>query len=178
MGELKTASPRARSAGFTLIELLTVVVIVGVLAKIAAPAMQQLVQSTYVRSATTDLQTTLYFARSEAIKRATNVEVVACSNHMPGTCGSGSPKWNNGWIVRIAGGGATLRTQDALNSKLSDMTGSTITYRSDGRVVSAPSTIVMKTAAGNVTARCISIDLSGRPNVLVDTDDDPTNGCS
>ncbi len=45
------------------------------------------------------------------------------------------------------------------------MTGTTITYRSDGRVTATPATIVFKTSNTSVQRRCIAIDLSGRPNV-------------
>lgn len=164
-------------AGFTLVELMITVVIVGVLATIAAPAMQHLILTQYVRSGTTDLQTALYFARSEAIKRATNVDIVPCSSRYPPTCGTGSPKWNNGWLVRISGG-ATLRTQNALSDQLSDMTGATVTYRSDGRVTVTPSTMIFRTSNNKVVARCISIDLSGRPNVVLDGNGDPSDGCN
>jgi hypothetical protein len=65
----------------------------------------------------------------------------------------------------LSGGGTVLRAQNALSDQLSSMTGTTITYRSDGRVTSTPATMVFKTANTNVQPRCIAIDLSGRPNV-------------
>lgn len=171
--------------GFTLVELMITVVIVGVLASLATPAMQHLILTERVRSATTDLQTALYFARSEAIKRATNVDVVPCKQGVLScTCGqSGFPAcnssgndWTNGWLVQL--GTATLRSQDALNDQLSAMPGATFSYRSDGRVTATPATMILRTGNAEVTARCLSIDLSGRPNVVQDTDGIPSNGCN
>ena len=164
-GRLTAMSPAARNAGFTLIELLAVVAIVGVLAALVAPGMQKMILAQDVRTAASDMQTSLYFARSEAIKRASNVDVVPCSAAYPPTCGTGSPNWKNGWIVQISGGGTVLKTENALNSQLSSMAGSTITYRSDGHVTSTPGTITITTANPDVQAKCLKIDLSGRPNV-------------
>ncbi len=165
IGALTAMRPAGRNVGFTLIELLAVVSIVGVLAALVAPAMQKMILAQDVRTAATDLQTALYFARSEAIKRASNVDVVPCSAAYPPTCGTGSPNWKNGWIVQLSGGGTILKAEDALNSQLSSMAGSTITYRSDGHVTSTPGTITITTANPNVQAKCLKIDLSGRPNV-------------
>jgi type IV fimbrial biogenesis protein FimT len=178
MGALITMRRAGRHAGFTLIELLTTVTIVGVLAMIAVPSMQKMILAQRVRTAASDLQTSLYFARSEAIKRATSVDVVPCSAVYPPSCGTGNPDWRNGWIIQLSGGGTVLRTQAALNDQLSSMAGGTITYRSDGRVTSTPGTIVITTANPNVQARCLRIDLSGRPNVNNYAFGGGTNTCS
>ena len=158
--------------GFTLVELLITVTIVGVLATIAAPAMHRMVLAQDIRTATSDLQTAFYFARSEAIKRASNVNVT------PATSG-GSTDWKNGWTVQVAGaGGAVLQQHDTLPAELSAMPGSTITYRSDGRVTSTPGVLTITTSDTQVEARCIRIDLSGRPNVNNYAFGGGTNTCS
>lgn len=153
--------------GFTLVELLITVTIVGVLATLAVPGMQRMVLAQNVRSATSDLQTALYYTRSEAIKRAVNVDIVP-----------GSADWKNGWVVQLSGGGAVLQRHAALDSQLSSMTASTITYRSDGRVTSTPAMIVVTTSNPDVEARCIRIDLGGRPNVNSYAFGGGTNTCS
>lgn len=168
----------ARVAGFTLIELLITVVIVGILAKIALPSMQEMILASYVRSAASDLQTDLYYARSEAVKRATNVAIVPCSAKYPPSCGSGSPDWTNGWVIQLPGTTPTvLKTHNALPDALSSMAGSTITYRDDGRVTSTPGKLTFKTSNTTVQARCISIDLSGRPDVTTYAYGGGTNSC-
>ena len=162
-----TISHATRIAGFTLIELLITVTIVGILAKLAVPAMQQMILAQNVRSATGDLQTALYYARSEAIKRASNVDIVPTSGD-----------WKSGWVVQLSGGGTVLRQHDAVGTQLSSMAGTTITYRSDGRVTSTPATIVVTTSNTSVQARCIKVDLSGRPNVNNYAFGGGTNTCS
>jgi len=156
----------ARPRGFTLIEMLIVVTIVGVLAGLAIPAMKRLVLTSNVRSAASDLQTTLFFARSEAIKRAVNVSVVPTSS-----------AWTSGWTVQLPDA-SVLRTQTALSTNLTSVSGSTITYQANGRLTALPSQIVFKSAETTIPARCIKIDLGGRPSVVYDTDGDNSNGCT
>jgi type IV fimbrial biogenesis protein FimT len=147
--------------------MLIVVTIVGVLAMLAIPAMKRLVLTSNVRSAASDLQTTLFYARSEAIKRAVNVRVV------PGT----GNFWTSGWTVQLPDN-SVLRTQNALSTNLTSVSGSTITYQANGRLTALPSQIVFKSAETTIPARCIKLDLSGRPSVVYDTDGDNSNGCT
>jgi prepilin-type N-terminal cleavage/methylation domain-containing protein len=62
-----------RARGFTLIELLTVVAITAILSAMAAPAFKGLLAGQRVRATSTDLYAALVLARSEAIKRDTQV---------------------------------------------------------------------------------------------------------
>lgn len=82
------ARPHHPPGGFTAIELMVVVAIVAVLAALAAPSFNSLIERWQVRQAAEDLRSTIYFARSEAIKRGGNVNLTAN--------GSG---WSAGWVV-------------------------------------------------------------------------------
>jgi type IV fimbrial biogenesis protein FimT len=166
----RPANLRAASGGFTLIELLTVLTVVAVLLTIAIPSFRELILTQYVRAGASDLQTALYFARSEAIKRAGSVEVVPTSS-----------KWEKGWTVQVAGGGDVLRKQNALSDQVASMSGSTITFLNNGRATAATTpipAIVFQTSNPKVIARCVAVDLSGRPSVVYDTDGDASNGCN
>jgi type IV fimbrial biogenesis protein FimT len=57
------------SRGFTAIELMVTVAILAVLAGIAAPSFNPIIERWRVRQVSEELQSTLYFARSEAVKR-------------------------------------------------------------------------------------------------------------
>jgi prepilin-type N-terminal cleavage/methylation domain-containing protein len=156
----------ARRRGFTLVEMLVVVTIVGVLAMLAIPAMKRLVLTQNVRSAASDLQTAMFYARSEAIKRAVNVRVVPTSS-----------AWTSGWTVQLPDN-SVLRTQTALSTNLTAVSGSTITYQGNGRLTALPSQIVFQSSDSTIPARCIKVDLSGRPSIVYDTDGNNSNGCT
>ena len=85
-------SPRpSAQRGFTAIELMVVVAIVAILAALAAPSFTPLIERWRVRSATEDLQSSLYFARSEAIKRGGDAISIQAKS---GT------DWSSGWQVK------------------------------------------------------------------------------
>ena len=86
--------------GFTAIELLVTVGIVGVLAALAAPNFSVLIERWRVRQAAEQLQSTLHYARSEAIKRGGRVVIQKIPNNTNGcTTASSTRAWDCGWIV-------------------------------------------------------------------------------
>lgn len=81
------------ATGFTAIELMVVVAIVAVLAALAGPSFGDLIDGWRVRSTAESLTSTIYYARSEAIKRGGRVSVR--KNCTTGT----NQEWQCGWIV-------------------------------------------------------------------------------
>jgi type IV fimbrial biogenesis protein FimT len=59
--------PRQTQQGFTMIELMTVMVIVGILLVVAAPAFNDLLARRQLEGVATELSTDLQFARSAAV---------------------------------------------------------------------------------------------------------------
>ena len=97
---LRHCALKAHARGFTLIEVMVVVAIVAVLAALAAPSFTPLLERWRVRSAVEGLQSTLYFARSEAIKRGGNVIVQKLPNGTNGcTLAPTGDDWGCGWSV-------------------------------------------------------------------------------
>lgn len=93
--------PPFRSArGFTAIELMVTVAVLAVLAAIAAPSFKPLFERWQVRQATEELQSTLYFARSEAVKRGGGIGIQANAS-LDGCSVSETELWNCGWVVFI-----------------------------------------------------------------------------
>jgi len=170
-----------RGRGFTLIELLTVVLVIAVLAAIGTPSFNGIILNSRVRTATFDVYSSLAFARSEALKRNREVEVVPVLGD-----------WENGWTVKLSDAPATvLRNQDAIPAPINfcGPLGASLTFRRDGRLAAViPKACPFSTTystfslsvSGNsqVTMRCIKVDVSGQPNIRVDNngDGDCTNG--
>lgn len=90
----------AGASGFTAIELMVTIAILGVLIALAAPSFASILESWRVRQAVEDLQSTLYFARSEAIRRGGKVVIQKISNGTTG-CNTATAKtdWDCGWFV-------------------------------------------------------------------------------
>ncbi len=155
--------------GFTVIELMLTVVIAAVLAAIAVPSFNDLILSTRIKNGASDIYGALVLARSEAIKRSTNVTVT------PKTGG-----WVNGWKVEVVVSGTTtlLREQDVLSKlkvecPLATNCADTLTFQRNGRLTSTATTSIVvddatPPATRRVPLRCVSISVSGQVNVLVD----------
>lgn len=106
MGHDHLTPPHAMQAarptmqGFTAIELMVVVSIIAVLAALAGPSFTQMIESWRVRDATESLSSTLFFARSEAIKRGGQIAIHKLPNNTNGcTSATGNRDWDCGWIV-------------------------------------------------------------------------------
>lgn len=81
------------SRGFTAIELMVVVAILAILAALAGPSFSDLTDGWRVRGAVEELTNTVYYARSEAIKRGGLITVRK-------NCATGTnQEWDCGWIV-------------------------------------------------------------------------------
>lgn len=170
-------STRARPMGFTIIEILMVLVILGLVAAVGAPSMRDLIASTRVKGAASDLFGSLMFARSEAIKRNANVDVVPADT---------SGNWAPGWSVKL--GTTTLTVTPAITGSIT-ATGptGTVRYRGDGRPVD-PITGALLSADldfrfraaefAHIQMRCVEVAPSGRPRVRTDTDRNSANGCN
>lgn len=154
------------SKGFTIVELLITVTVLGVLAAVALPSFTSFVRDQRVKTAISDVYATFIYARSEAIKRSADVQVVP-----------NGADWAAGWAVKDAGG-TNLKVQDAISGVTISGEGGTITYRRDGRLSAAiPNFVLSSPDSSSITARCLRIDPSGRPNIKVDSNGNPADGC-
>lgn len=84
--------------GFTLLEVMVVVAILAILTALAAPSFTPLIERWRVRQAVEGLQSTIYYARSEAIKRGGGVVVQKNPNTAQCTT-STKQDWDCGWFV-------------------------------------------------------------------------------
>jgi prepilin-type N-terminal cleavage/methylation domain-containing protein len=140
-----------RSRGFSLIELLVAISIAAILVGLAVPELNRLIRRNSVDASTNLLQSSFAYARSEAIKRATNVSVVQDT--------STGTNWPAGWQVILDNG-----------TRLPDCT---VNAAQDERVLRvvesqrASTQIFENNAAGSCTARaaapgCFTFDRLGQ----------------
>lgn len=96
--------------GFTLIELMVTVGVISLLTAIAAPSYTPLMNRWRVMQASEQLKSTLYYARSEAIKRGGGVLVQKLPNHSGCTSPTNNQEWDCGWFVCLHAPGANACT--------------------------------------------------------------------
>ena len=149
--------------GFTLLELMVTVAVAAILATLAAPSFRQYILNQRIKSASYDLISALSLARSEAITRNCNVNIV-----------QNGGSWIGGWVVTTdagtcTGGTATqLFTHEAFNSGISITAPgnpATITYGRGGRTTTAATVFTLGSAStvNGVNPRYVTICLSGVP---------------
>ena len=85
-----------KEPGFTLVELLITIVVATILLAAGVPAFQSFIKNNRVTAQTNDLISSIQLARSEALKRGTNM--VVCASDDQATC-TGKATWADGWIV-------------------------------------------------------------------------------
>ena len=166
----------SKRRGFTLIELMITLAVLVILITLGAPSFNNLVLNQRVKTAASDVHSSLIFARSEAIKRNANVNIVR-----------NGVSWLNGWSVRTTDAAPiTLKTQDAIANLtvVPSSSESVIAFRRDGRLdtsggnMPVPGFVFSVSGNGDIVARCIGVDPSGRASVKVDPNDDASDGCN
>ena len=136
-----------------MIELMIVVAVLGVLAAVGLPSLRSLTLGQQVKNASFELFSSLSLARSEAIKRNSNVTMTI----------NGS-----GWVITSAGG-EVIRTQGALKGVVLTVlpTGTTsVIYTRTGRATATPTFQIDTSATATINVRCVRIELSGMPRTL------------
>lgn len=141
-----------RQRGFTLVEAMVVLSIIVILAGIGVPAMQDFVANQRVKSASSELFSDILQARSEAIKRNTDITLAPAGS------------WNKGWsIANPVDGQPALANHGAIARV--DINGpAALVYTAEGRVRGAANPKFDFTSPVG-KPRCITVDLGGRPSV-------------
>ncbi|RKJ96377.1 GspH/FimT family pseudopilin [Alicycliphilus denitrificans] len=98
--------PRRRSGapsrGFTAIELMVTVAILALLAALAAPSFTSIIERWRVQQAVESMTSTLYYARSEAVKRGGRIGIQKIAQDTDGCkLASTNEEWGCGWFVFV-----------------------------------------------------------------------------
>lgn len=149
-------------SGFTIIELMMTLVVAAIILALAAPSFRDFIANNRLTTTTNNFITAISFARSEAVKRANVVRVVAVSP-------SSGNEWGGGWQV-VDNGGNVIRLfqSDSSIITMDDAGGvSTLTFDSRGFLSSlaAGTTISICDNRDGETGRQLTISATGRPQL-------------
>lgn len=172
--------------GFTLIELIVTMAVFAILVAIAAPSFNAFTDSSRRASEVNNISGTLAYARSEAIKRNSNVSVCArISTVGAETCSAVANDWKYGWMVFddtdsdgvLDIGENLLRLFGPISkgSVITETTGNAtlaLTFRGSGFIAVANSEFKYCGPSNKASnARAIIISKTGRARLSIDTAD-------
>lgn len=93
-------SPCTQAQGFTAVELMVVIAILAVLASLAAPSFRPLIERWRVRQVVEGLQSTLHYARSEAVRRGGGISIQKLPQNTNGCkLAQNKADWDCGWAI-------------------------------------------------------------------------------
>jgi len=178
---------RTPITGFTALELLVTIAIVGILASLAIPALQDFSLNNRAIGYINEFAAAVDFARNEAIKRGTPVTL--CASTAPQAAGptcDGRKRWETGWILFAdhdrdarpdVGAGACLTEEDCLlrvwdgSNAMTLRAGRTrITFDSLGAARGFNATWQLCDERGAAAARAVILSAGGRLRRAEDTD--------
>lgn len=148
-------TPYFSESGFTSIELLTVVFISVILVTVAGSSFSDLIARQRTKNVASDLYVTLTKARSEALKRNSNVTIIPLSS------GSG---WQSGWYI-VDANNNVLDSHGAVSGVTISGGPSTVVYQNSGRILGNTPPSFLATSTISSIQQCVSTNLSGRPYV-------------
>ncbi|KTS74844.1 peptidase [Pseudomonas oryzihabitans] len=156
--------------GFTLIETMVAIAILAIVISIAAPSFTRMLQSNRAAVLSNELVGALQIARSEALKRRTNVQL--CPRNAAGSDCANSSDWSVGWLLI-----ARVTVNNAVNTLVlrswEPITGGTltgpvngVTYQSNGLTTltnAANGSFTITTSA--TCSRTLQVSVTGNTSV-------------
>ena len=164
---MRTPEPR-RQSGITLLELLVTLSIIAIVLTLGIGGFRHLIASTRMTNVTNTLIAHMQLARSEAIKRGTDVSL--CPSPDGKTCvAGGDGSWEIGYIVRIDSTGEVLRRVDGPEMRGVTLTnsrgGSPIVFKADGSAGGSNCTLTVCDRGDSSYKRGVVVSNVGRVRV-------------
>jgi type IV fimbrial biogenesis protein FimT len=130
--------------------------ITAILVGIAVPSFSAFTLEQRIKAAAGDLFLEMSKARSEAVRRNTNI-TVAPANSVTG--------WQGGWSIQDPVNSGSYLDSHAAVAGVSITTSATnIVYQGSGRIQGGQTlTFLISSGGTSATARCVQLDASGRP---------------
>lgn len=172
--------------GFTLQELMISIAIFFIITAIGIPGYISFVRNGTRDNTVTDLNSNMYYARSEALKLNTDVTLCRTANTTATnpTCGGSANNWSTGWLVFVDNNGnhiydagdnllkIGLPAKSGIQVLANANADAYITYGGDGSLVSTPPArfTVCDDRNGDGTydpqyGRLITVSPMGRPEI-------------
>ena len=132
---LASNSPRPlTNKGFTLVEMMVTIAVMAILVAIALPSSKSLIERWRVRNTTEAMRSTLFLARSEAMRRGAKIVVTKNANGAGGcTLAGNNEDWGCGWTVFVdANKNNKLDSGEVVLQNYSGTTDVNVTHRSGG----------------------------------------------
>ena len=142
-----------KTTGFTLIELVMIIAVLAIVIAVGVPRLGNISSNNRMTTAINNLTADITYARSEAITRNANIDIVANGGN-----------WANGW--QIQDGGTVLRNAPALLSTFTLTEAAsitTITFSGDGIITTAsPTLLLCKNGESGTYGKQVDITVSGQ----------------
>lgn len=151
---------RNTQRGFTIIELMVVVAVLAIVATVAVPSFQQIIENNRLATEANRLFSAMSYARSEAVRVGDDVSMTATSG-----------AFSDGWCVHIGANcaGADILRQFEGSDVAYSASGTQLTFNARGEMTNANFQIAIEPSScdtGEVDKRrTVSVSLSGRASI-------------